>query len=164
MVFDPRKRVEQLRKDLRDLCEKRSWIEEQLVQVNLALNSLVRGIDDENEREEILREIAAARRKPGLTARISESLRNMPHSDLTASEVRHYLEREGVDLSGYSQPLATISITLRRMHENGRLSARRKGRNVMYRWKGDLERRLINQKGNTTHERKSEKANRTSGA
>ena len=85
MAFDPRKRVGQLRMDLRDLCEKRRWIEEQLVQVNLALGSLARGLEDEKEREEVMREIAAARRKPGLTERIWESMRNMPHSELTAS-------------------------------------------------------------------------------
>ena len=62
MNFDPRKRVEQLRKDLRELCEKRNWIEEQLKQVNLALRSLARGLEDEKEREAVLREVAAARR------------------------------------------------------------------------------------------------------
>jgi hypothetical protein len=65
-------------------------------------------------------------------------LRNMAHHYLTASEVRYWLEREGVNLSGYSQPLATISITLRRMGETGRVSVRRKGRNVAYRWNGDV--------------------------
>lgn len=138
MIFDPRKRVEQLRKDLRDLCEKRRWIEEQLVQVRLALGSLARGLEDEKEREEVLREVAAARRKPGLTERVAECMRNSPHYEFTATEVRQSLEDEGVDLSGYSQPLATISITLRRMHETGRLTTKRKGRNVLYRWKGDL--------------------------
>lgn len=138
MAFDPRKRVEQLRKDLRELCKQREYIEEQLVQVNLALGSLARGLEDEKEREEVLREIAAARRKPGLTERVAQSLRNSPYYEFTASEVRRSLEMEGVDLSGYSQPLATISITLRRMHENGRVSARHKGRNVLYRWRGDL--------------------------
>jgi DNA-binding transcriptional ArsR family regulator len=137
MAFDARKRVDELRKDLRELCKQRQFIEEQLVNVNLALNSLVRGLEDD-ERQEVLREIAAARRKPGLTERISQSLRIKPHSYLPASEVREWLEREGVDLSGYSQPLATISITLSRMQKAGRVSVRRKGRNVMYRWKGDL--------------------------
>ena len=140
MVFDPRKRVEQLRKDLRELCEKRNWIEEQLVQVNLALGSLARGLEDEKERETVFREIAAARRKPGLTEKVAQCMRDSPHYEFTAPEVRQSLEERGVDLSGYSQPLATISITLRRMHEAGRVTVRRKGRTVLYRFKGDLNR------------------------
>ena len=138
MIFDARKRVAELRKDLRELSRQRRYIEGQLVSVNLALTSLVREIEDEHEREEVLREIAAARRRPGLTERISQTLRGMPHVYLTAGDVRHYLEREGVDLSGYSQPLATIAITLRRMGDTGRLSVRREGRNVSYRWNGDV--------------------------
>jgi|SRR5947209_2046107 hypothetical protein len=138
MTFDPQKRVAELRKDLRELCEQRRYIDGQVMNVYLALTSLVREVEDEHEREKIQREIAAARRKPGLTERISETLRNMPHAYVTAGEVRYWMEREGVDLSGYSQPLATISITLRRMGETGRVSVKRKGRNVSYRWKGDL--------------------------
>jgi hypothetical protein len=138
MAFDARKRVAELRKDLRELCKQRRYIEGQLMNVNLALTSLVREIEDEHERDEVQREIEAARRKPGLTERISESLRSMPHTYVTANEVRYWLEREGVDLSGYSQPLATISITLRRLGETGRVSVRREGRNVSYRWNGDV--------------------------
>lgn len=137
MTFDPRKRVAELRKDLRELCIQRDFVDRQLVNVNLALTSLVREIDDEQEYQKIMREIKAARRRPGLTERISQSLRAMPYADLSASDVRHYLEREGVDLSGYSQPLATISITLRRMAEKQRVSVKRIGPNITYRWNGD---------------------------
>src|SRR5438477_7894684 len=133
MTFDPRKRVAELRKDLRELCNQRDLVDRQLVNVNLALTSLVREFDEE-EYQKIMREIKAARRRPGLTERISQSLREMPYADLSASDVRHYLEREGVDLSGYSQPLATISITLRRMAEKQRVSVKRIGRNITYRW------------------------------
>ena len=136
MTFDPRKRVAELRKDLRELCNQRDLVDRQLVNVNLALTSLVREFDEE-EYQKIMREIKAARRRPGLTERISQSLREMPYADLSASDVRHYLEREGVDLSGYSQPLATISITLRRMAEKQRVSVKRIGRNITYRWNGD---------------------------
>jgi len=137
MAFDRRKRVAELRRDLRELCKQRDFIEDQLVHVNLALSSLARGIEDEREREEVLTEVAAARRKPGLTERICQSFRNKPYSDLSASEVRYWLEQEGVDMSGYAQPLATISATLRRMAETGRVKAKHKGRNVTYRWNGD---------------------------
>lgn len=67
--------------------------------MNLALSSLAREFEDANEREDVLKEIRAVRRKPeGLTEAISESLRQTHHS-LSAHEVRYWLEREGFDLS-----------------------------------------------------------------
>jgi DNA-binding transcriptional ArsR family regulator len=138
MAFDLHKTVAKLRRELQELCKQRRHIEMQMVNVNLALSSLARGIEDEAEREELLREIKAARRKPaGLTEAISENLRAQVHSSVSANEVRGWLQREGFDLSEYSQPLATISVTLRRLEESGRVKATRKGRNVTYKWIGD---------------------------
>lgn len=137
MAFDLIKRIEALRKDLRELGKQREFIDMQMVNTNLALHSLARGMVDEKQREKVLREVAAARRKPGLTETIADALRRMPHSELSAKEISTWLERMGVDLSGYSQPLTTISITLRRMAQDGRLKVARKGRNVTYQWNGD---------------------------
>lgn len=137
MAFDLEKNIAQLRGRLRELCKQRDFIDMQLVQVNLALSSLVRLVTDEKERKEIEREIEAARRKPaGLTESISETLRQTHHS-LSANEVRRSLVDEGFDLSEYSQPLATVSATLRRLAASGRVEATRQGRNVTYKWIGD---------------------------
>src|ERR1700687_5136554 len=106
MALDFRETITSLRRQLRDLCAERKDIERRMVNVNLALSSLARDIEDKKEHEEVLREIAAARRKPaGLTEAISESLRQMLHQSLSANEVREWLEKEGFDLSEYSQPL-----------------------------------------------------------
>jgi hypothetical protein len=138
MTFDLQKTVAQLRSRLRDLLKQRAWIDEQLVQVNLALRSVSRMIPDPEEREEVLREINAARRKvAGLTEVISQSLRAMPHQSLSANEVREWIEKEGFDLSDYSQPLATISVTLRRLEERGLVKGTRKRRKVTYQWIGN---------------------------
>ncbi|HKV82565.1 MAG TPA: hypothetical protein VJP02_30735 [Candidatus Sulfotelmatobacter sp.] len=137
MAFDLERNVAQLRGRLKELCKQRDFIEMQLVQVNLALSSLVRLIADEKERTEIETEINCARRKPaGLTESVSETLRQTHHS-LSANEVRRSLVEEGFDLSDYSQPLATISATLRRLAASGRVEATRLGRNVSYKWIGD---------------------------
>ena len=137
MSFDVEKIVAKLRGRLRELCKQRDFIEAQLVQVNLALSSLVRLIADEKERKEIESEIDSARRKPGgLTESISETLRQTHHS-LSANDVRRSLVDGGFDLSEYSQPLATISATLRRLAASGRVEATRQGRNVTYKWIGD---------------------------
>ena len=137
MPFDLHKTIANLRGELRELVKKRSQIEGRMVNVNLALRSLALEIEEKDEREEVLREIAAARRKPaGLTEAISNNLRQTPQS-LSANEVREWLEREGFDLSDYSQPLATISVTLRRLAKSRRVRATREGRKVTYKWIGD---------------------------
>lgn len=138
MAFDLHKTIAQLRSRLRDLGEKRDFIEAQLVEANIALRSLAPLIEDPDEREEVFREIKAARRKPaGLTEAISNCLRATPHQSLRASEVREWLEREGFDLSDYSQPLATISVALRRLAERELVEATHENRNVTYRWIAD---------------------------
>jgi len=137
MAFDLYKTVATLRGELRELCKQRKFVEMRIVNVNLALRSLVREMD-KKDAEEVLKEVAEARRKPaGLTEAISESLRQMPYQSLSANEVREWLEKEGFDLSEYSQPLATISVTLGRLAKTSRVKATRKGRKVTYRWIGD---------------------------
>lgn len=134
---DIRKAVDSRLRELRKLTEQSAWIEQQTSQAMLALTSLVSILKDEHKQKEVRQAIEAARRKPaGLTETISECLR-ATHSSLSASEVRYWLGREGFDLSEYSQPLTTISITLRRLAERGRVKAIRKDRNVTYKWIGD---------------------------
>jgi hypothetical protein len=135
MAFDLHKTIHGLRKRLAELCSQRTFVEQQLVNVNLALSSLAREIEDKQEREAVMKEVAAARRKPaGLTEAICASLRDSPHHNHSAIDIRYWLERQGFDLSEYSQPLATISVTLRRLETSGRVKATRLGRKVSYKW------------------------------
>lgn len=135
-MFNAEKVLDKALKDLRDLCSRRKHDESELVRLNLVIRSLAYQVDDKT-REEALSELKAARRKPaGLTEAISECLRATPQY-LSANEVREWLEREGFDLSDYSQPLATISVTLRRLVEGKRVKAKREGRSVTYKWIGD---------------------------
>jgi hypothetical protein len=137
MSFDLQNTVAQLRSRLRELTKQRSYIEMQLVQVNLALSSLVPLIEDEKQREELLLDVEAARRKPGLTQAVSDCLRGIPHDSHSANELCVWLKKEGFDLSGYSQPVVAVSITLRRLVESGRVKAMRKNRRVTYQWIAD---------------------------
>jgi hypothetical protein len=138
MNLDLHESIAKLRSELKELRKQREYIEKQTIDITLALGSLARFVKDPEERGDLLREIAAARRKPaGLTETISQSLRQMPHTSLSGSEVRAWLEREGFDLSDYSQPLATILVTLGRLAKSGRVKATRRGRKVSYRWVGD---------------------------
>lgn len=135
MTFDHIKAVGELRTELRELIKQRDHIERRMSDVNLALRSVARMIPDEKQREAIVAELEHSRRKPaGLTEVILTFLGNSPHHVHTANDVREWLDREGFDLSDYSQPLATISTTLRRLEESGRVRAIRKGRKVVYKF------------------------------
>src|ERR1017187_2831283 len=137
MAFDLHKTVANLRSELQELCDQRKHIAPRMENVNLALSSLAREIEDPDEREEVLKEIRAARRKPaGLTESITKRLRET-HDSLSANDVRYWLEREGLDLSDYSQPLATISVSLRRLEASGCVKATRVGRKVTSKWIGE---------------------------
>jgi ABC-type transporter Mla subunit MlaD len=137
MAFDLHNTIVKLRQELQELRKQRGHIERRMSNVNIALRSLAREIENQEEREGLLREVNAARRKPaGLTQAISETLRQT-HESLSPNEVREWLEREGFDLSEYSQPLATISVTLRRLEKRGCVKAAREGRKPIYKWIGD---------------------------
>lgn len=137
MSFDLEKTVEELRRELKDSCRKRDFFAMQVRNQHLALSSLVRGMRDEKRRNEVLREIEAARQKPaGLTEAVSDILRQT-HQSLSAKEVSYWLQREGFDLSDYSQPLATISIVLRRLANTARAESTYNNRRVTYRWIGE---------------------------
>lgn len=126
--------ITKLRQELQDLSKQREYVEMRLVNVSQALQSLAREIEDPKERAEVLREIEASRRKPaGLTESISNALRDT-RASLSPNEIRKWLELRGFDLSDYSQPLATVSVTLRRMAKSGRVKASRHGREVRYGW------------------------------
>jgi len=136
MPFDTFKAIEDARKELQQRMRERAFIENRIADLNLALRSLARTIEDEREREKLLAELAQVRRKPaGLTETILECLSKSPHHAHSAVEIRDWLEREGFDLSDYSQPLSTISITLGRIAKNGRAKIVRNGRNVTYKWR-----------------------------
>ena len=136
MSFDLSKTVASLRSELQELCNQRKQIELRVMSVNRALSSLAREIEDPEERDQVLKEIRAARHKHGgLTESILKSLRRT-HNSLSANEVRDWLEREAFDLSQYSQPLGRVSVTLRRLAATGCVKARRVGQKVTYKWIG----------------------------
>jgi hypothetical protein len=135
MPFDTLKAIEDAREELRQRMQERAWIENRIADLNLTLRSLARTIEDEGEKEKLLAELAQIRRKPaGLTETILECLSKSPHHAHSAVEIRDWLEREGFDLSDYSQPLSTISITLGRIAKSGRAKIERDRRKVAYRW------------------------------
>src|SRR5437764_13622879 len=104
MQLDDHKMADKLLEELRDLLKRRRMIDMRLGQVNMGLRYYSNVLPD--KRDAILAELKESVRKPaGLTEAISEVL-NHTSASLTAKDVKEQLEREGFDLSEYTQPLA----------------------------------------------------------
>jgi hypothetical protein len=134
MDIDNEKLTEQLREEMRNLLGQRRMIDMRLGQINLALRSMAIWLPEKSE--EILAELKDSRRKPaGLTEAISGVLYHWSGA-LSATQIKEELEREGFDLSEYTQPLAVIFTTLRRLKKSGRVKTKKKGQRVYYEWAG----------------------------
>lgn len=105
------------------------------------LNKILRGLAStlpKAERDKLLSHLKMVSRKPaGLTEMIGEVLQNDRGGGLNGTEISEQMESTGFDLSDYSQPLATISNTLARMAEAGKVKRKfEKGRGFAWRWTG----------------------------
>jgi Fe2+ or Zn2+ uptake regulation protein len=93
---------------------------------------------EENVRQQILKEVDAARRKsPSPTESISSILAHSGKA-LTSTDIREQLEATGFDLDEYSQPLATIQSTLQRLVDAGKVKRdlTKDTKTVLYKWTG----------------------------
>ncbi len=134
MPLDNKELAENLLTEMRDLVGRRQMIDLRLGLINQALRTLSRLLPE--RQQEIQKALKEYRRKPaGLTEAISRLLYHVAGA-LTANEVRAQLEREGFDLSEYTQPLAVIFTTLRRLKESGRVKVTTKGGKHRYEWSG----------------------------
>jgi len=134
MSHDFNELADGLLKKVRDLAGQRQMIDLEFGQAFVALRSLSSVLPE--RQQEIQKELKKYRRKPaGLTEAILRLLYHVAGA-LTANEIRAELEREGFDLSEYTQPLAVIFTTLRRLKGSGRVKARTKGGKRRYEWAG----------------------------
>ena len=132
MQLDDHKMADKLLEELRDLLKRRRMIDMRLGQVNMGLRYYSNVLPD--KRDAILAELKESVRKPaGLTEAISEVL-NHTSASLTAKDVKEQLEREGFDLSEYTQPLAVIYTTLTRLSDSGRVKVSKNKGKRYYRW------------------------------
>jgi len=129
--------IAQAREELANRIAERDQTDRRIAELRLLLRSLVRLMPDANVRQQILDEVANAKRKaPSLTDSISNLLFRAQGKRLSANELREQLEAEGFDLDEYSQPLATVQSTLQRLVEQDKVS-RGFGpdKSVVYSWK-----------------------------
>jgi uncharacterized protein YgbK (DUF1537 family) len=92
-----------------------------IAELRILLKSMVRFLPKESDREILLREIEAAKRKaPALPEAIFHVLEGS-EAPMTSAQIREALEQSGFDLEEYSQPLAAIMTALNRLVEQKRV-------------------------------------------
>lgn len=134
MAVDYEKTLDELTKERRVLLEQRTTLENDLNEVRTKLAHL----------DEILNHLEPLTGKPwtegitgmGITDAIRTVLRKAPGS-LSAAEVRQNLHDGGFDMSGLTQPMASIYKVLARLADDSQEAEREKEENgrVAYRWK-----------------------------
>ena len=93
----------------------------------------------DDEREEVLEQLAQmVAGPPGFTDAIRMVLSNNPSHSANAIHVRNLLEKSKFDLSGYSNPLASIHTILKRLAKQGEVTVDVVNGEPFYRWKGDV--------------------------
>lgn len=105
-----------LRSELLDLVSRRNEIETRIVQVSNAIEGLVGVLEDPAEQAKYLDEVRSLTARVGFSSAVRSALALKPNS--TVLQVRDFIaENKWMDLSAYSNPLASIHTTLRRMKE-----------------------------------------------
>ncbi len=127
--------ISEARHELKNRIAEREQTDKRIAELRLLLRSLVRFIPDQGVRQEIVDEVADAKRQvPSLTDSISQIL-SRSKTPITSNDIRDQLEASGFDLDEYSQPLATIQSTLQRLVDAQKVSRDLAGdKSVLYKW------------------------------
>jgi Fe2+ or Zn2+ uptake regulation protein len=127
--------IKDAREELRSWVANRQQTDKRIAELRILLRTLVRFMPDETQRQQVLAEVDAARRKaPSLTESISQIL-SESKKPISSNDIREQLETSGFDLDEYSQPLATIQSTLQRLVEQEKVSRDlAPDKSVLYEW------------------------------
>lgn len=110
--------MDDLRAELFDLVSRRNAIETRIVQVSNAIEGLARVLEDPVEQGKYLDEVRGVTARVGFSSAVRSTLALKPNS--TPIQIRDFIDEHAwMDLSSYSNPLASIHTTLRRMKEAG---------------------------------------------
>jgi hypothetical protein len=119
---------------LTKLLSKRDEINKEIGYVTSMLRALAQRLPDDAAKR-LTAQIRGCTKPVGLTDEVMQVLRVNRARKLSAKEVCKKLQEYGTDLSGYSQPLGTVSITLKRLAKSNSLVRRTTdGRSVFYRF------------------------------
>jgi hypothetical protein len=103
-----------------DLRKRRDEIDARMAQVSEAIEALAKVCEDTDERQKLLDTIHTLNSRVGFTeaVRLALAMRHPSQPGMTPVEIRDFIQNsETMHLSGYSNPLASIHTTLRRMKD-----------------------------------------------
>lgn len=113
--------IQESRRELAQHLQARDRVDQRITELCIALRALVRFIPEEAERERILQEVKAARRKqPSLADAIVDVLSKNKEA-LNGPQIREQLELSGFDIEEYSQPLGAVMTAAQRLVEARKL-------------------------------------------
>jgi chromosome segregation ATPase len=130
-----KKAIEDLKTELEALVPKRDEINFRIDRIQTSITALANMLDDPNEKLAELAEMNDIVGPSGLTDAVSKVVRSNLNG-FTAVEVRDVLEATRFDLSKYSNALAAIHTTLKRLEAAKKIAtARTPTGDTVYLWK-----------------------------
>lgn len=137
MALDTNQIIREAREELKQRVAHRESTDKKIAELRILLRSLVRFMPDDANKQQVLAEIAnAKRRAPSLSDAIEELLKKS-HDGMKSTEIREQLEQSGFDLEEYSQPLGAIMTVLNRLCEGHNAHVRKeiaKDKSVVFHW------------------------------
>jgi hypothetical protein len=107
-----------------ELRKQRDEIDTRMAQVSTAIEGLAGVCEDTDERQKLLDTVRTLNSRVGFAeaVRLALAMRHSDQPGMTPVEIRDMIQNsETMDLSGYSNPLASIHTTLRRMKDSGEI-------------------------------------------
>jgi hypothetical protein len=104
---------------LRDATQQRNELVTRIAEYTNAIRALAQACEDEDVKATYLLALEELSGKPGFVDAVKSVLRGKPDG-LTPTEIKTWIVMlKKMDLSGYSNPMASIHTTLRRLKESG---------------------------------------------
>jgi hypothetical protein len=124
-----RKTMDEMLAKLKTAIQVRAEVEQQIAEFTDAIKALAKVIDDEEVAASYLISLDEVSGKPGFLDAIRYVLRT--HSGgLTPTEIRSWITiSKKMDLSSYTNPMASVHTTLRRMKDSDEVEEFRNGQN-----------------------------------
>jgi hypothetical protein len=129
--------IEHYRSQLTALLSKRNEISKEIAFVSSMLRALAQRLPDDASNR-LTAQIRGCLKPVGLTNEVLQVLQRHRSKWFSAKDVCKKLQEYGTDLSGYSQPLGTISITLKRLAKQPYIKRMPEKRRVFYRFQFPL--------------------------
>ena len=121
--------LEKLEADLQDCIRELARIQRKKEQFEQAIAGITGITSEEGEKPEVA----------GITQAIRDLLCRHPNKWVAPTAVRNKLRKDGFPVDQYSQPLAVIHTTMRRMTNQGELESGNVEGSIRYQWNGEAE-------------------------